>query len=254
MTLFDLAGRVAVVTGGNRGLGLAMAQGLAAAGATAVIVGRDAVKSAAAVAEIRAGGGEALAFEADLASTEAVAGLFDWLDATTGRVDILVNNAGINRRHPPEDYPLDTWNEVMQVNLTSVFMCSQQAHRRMSRNGHGKIINIGSMTSILGAPLSPAYGASKGAIVALTRSLATAWAADNIQVNAILPGWIETELTRRQMQEMPALQARILGRTPARRWGVPEDLAGAAGFLASDAAGFVTGTTIVVDGGFSIMN
>ena len=254
MTLFDLSGRVAVVTGGNGGLGLAMAKGLVAAGATAILVGRDPAKSAAGVEDIRASGGAALSFEADVASVDAVAKLFEWLDKTTGRVDILVNNAGINRRYLPQNFPLDTWNEVLQVNLTSAFLCSQQAHRRMSRSGHGKIINIGSMTSILGAPMSPAYGASKGAIVALTRSLATAWAAENIQVNAILPGWIETELTRRQMQEMPDLQERILNRTPARRWGVPEDLVGAATFLASDAAAFVTGTALVVDGGFSVMN
>lgn len=254
MTLFDLSGRVAVVTGGNGGFGLAMAKGLVAAGAKAVLVGRDRAKSAAAVDEIRASGGEALAFEADVASADAVSELFAWLDKTTGRVDILVNNAGINQRHLPQDFPLDMWNEVLQVNLTSAFLCSQQAHRRMSRKGHGKIINIGSMTSILGAPMSPAYGASKGAMVALTRSLAAAWAAEDIQVNAILPGWIETELTRRQMQEMSGLRERILGRTPARRWGVPEDLVGAAVFLASDAAAFVTGTALVVDGGFSVMN
>jgi 2-deoxy-D-gluconate 3-dehydrogenase len=169
-----------------------------------------------------------------------------------GRIDILVNNAGTNIRKPLHEYSLDEWRRVLDTNLTSAFLCSRAVYPAMKAAGGGKIINIGSMMSIFGASFAPAYGASKGGIVQLTKSAASAWAPDNIQVNAVLPGWIDTELTRRARQEVPGLHDTVLKRTPARRWGRIEDMAGVAVFLASAASDFVTGTFIPVDGGYSI--
>jgi 2-dehydro-3-deoxy-D-gluconate 5-dehydrogenase len=169
-----------------------------------------------------------------------------------GRLDILVNNAGMSIRKPPEEYAVEEWRAVLDTNLTGAFVCAQAAYPAMRRNGGGKIINIGSMMAIFGAAYAAAYSASKGAIVQSTRSLATAWAKDNIQVNAVLPGWIDTELTIAAREQVPGLHERILRRTPAGRWGVPEDLAGIAVFLASSASDFVTGAAISVDGGFSV--
>jgi 2-deoxy-D-gluconate 3-dehydrogenase len=169
-----------------------------------------------------------------------------------GRLDILVNNAGMSIRKPPETYALEEWQSVLNVNLTGTFVCCQAAHAAMKAAGGGKIINIGSMMSIFGAAYAAAYSASKGAVVQLTRSLATAWAGDNIQVNAVLPGWIDTELTQEARRQVSGLHERILRRTPAGRWGRPEDLAGIAAFLASPASDFVTGAAIPVDGGFSV--
>jgi 2-deoxy-D-gluconate 3-dehydrogenase len=168
-----------------------------------------------------------------------------------GRLDILVNNAGMSIRKPPEEYAVEEWRAVLDTNLTGAFVCCQAARSAMLRNGGGKIVNIGSMMSIFGAAYAAAYSASKGAIVQLTKSLATAWAKDNIQVNAVLPGWIDTELTIAAREQVPGLHERILRRTPAGRWGVPADLAGIAVFLASPASDFVTGAAIPVDGGFS---
>jgi 2-deoxy-D-gluconate 3-dehydrogenase len=186
---------------------------------------------------------------ADEASVEAaVRSVLDRL----GRLDILVNNAGMNIRKPPQEYTLVEWRSVLDTNLTSVFLCSRAAYPVMKAAGGGKIINIGSMMSIFGASFSPAYGASKGGIVQLTKSAAIAWAPDNIQVNAVLPGWIDTELTQGARREVPWLHEHVLKRTPARRWGHIDDMAGVAVFLASTASDFVTGTAIPVDGGYSI--
>jgi 2-deoxy-D-gluconate 3-dehydrogenase len=168
-----------------------------------------------------------------------------------GRLDILVNNAGTNIRKAPQDYSLDEWRQVLDTNLTSAFLASQAAYPHMKRAGSGKIVNIGSMMSLFGASFAAPYGASKGGIVQLTKSLAAAWAKDNIQVNAVLPGWIDTALTRRAREEVPGLHERVLARTPAGRWGAPQDLAGIAVFLASPASDFITGTAIPVDGGYS---
>jgi 2-deoxy-D-gluconate 3-dehydrogenase len=170
-----------------------------------------------------------------------------------GRIDILVNNAGINIRKPPQALSLEEWDRVIGTNLTSAFLCSQAIYPVMKAAGGGKIINIGSMMSIFGASFAPAYAASKGGIVQFTRSCACAWAADNIQANAVLPGWIDTNLTRRARQEIDGLHDRVLARTPAARWGVSGDFAGIAVFLSSHASDFVTGTAIPVDGGFSVM-
>jgi 2-deoxy-D-gluconate 3-dehydrogenase len=170
-----------------------------------------------------------------------------------GRIDILVNNAGINIRKPPHALDIAEWNSVIQTNLTSAFLCSQAVYPAMKAAGGGKIINIGSMMSIFGASFTPAYAASKGGIVQFTRSCACAWAADNIQANAVLPGWIDTDLTKRARQEIGGLHDRVLARTPAARWGAIDDFAGIAVFLSSAASDFVTGTAIPIDGGYSIM-
>lgn len=251
--LFDLAGRVAVVTGGNGGIGLGMARGLAAAGATVAIVGRNQAKSDAAVAELTSSGARAIAITGDVTDPSSVDTMIADVLAAFGRLDILVNNAGINIRKPPHELALAEWRQVLDTNLTSAFLCSQAAHGAMKATGGGKVINIGSMMSIFGASYSPAYAASKGGIVQFTRSCAVAWAPDGIQVNAILPGWIDTELTQNARREVDGLHDKVLVRTPAARWGAADDFAGIAVFLASAASNFVTGTAIPVDGGFSVM-
>ena len=248
---FDLAGRVAIVTGGNGGIGLGMATGLAQAGASVVVAGRNAGKSAAAVKALQALGAKAAAVEADVSQQPACRALIAATLDQFGRLDILVNNAGTNIRKQPQDYTPEEWKSVLDTNLTSAFFCSQAAYRAMLKAGGGKIINIGSMMSIFGAAFAGPYGASKGGMVQLTKSLASAWAKDNIQVNAVLPGWIDTELTRAARKEVAGLHERVLARTPAGRWGDPEDFAGIAVFLASSAADFITGAAIPVDGGFS---
>src|ERR1044071_1672123 len=250
---FDLTGRVAIVTGGNGGIGLGMARGLAAAGAAVTLVGRNAAKSDAAVAELKQAGGKAISVVADVTDKAALDAMIDRVKGEFGRVDILVNNAGINIRKPPHALAPEEWDSVIRTNLTSAFLCSQAAYPAMKQAGGGKIINIGSMMSIFGASFAPAYAASKGGIVQFTRSCAVAWASDNIQVNAILPGWIDTDLTKRARQEVDGLHDRVLARTPAARWGAIDDFAGIAVFLASHASDFVTGTAIPVDGGFSVM-
>ena len=248
---FDLAGRVAIVTGGNGGIGLGMATGLAQAGAALLIAGRNAAKNAAAVKALEALGAQAAAVEADVTVQTACRALVETALERFGRLDILVNNAGINIRKQPQDYTLEEWKSVLDTNLTSAFLCSQAAYPAMQNAGGGKIINIGSMLSIFGAAFAGPYGASKGGIVQLSKSLACAWAKDNIQVNAVLPGWIDTELTRAARKDIPGLHERVLARTPAGRWGDPADFAGIAVFLASSAADFVTGAAIPVDGGYS---
>ena len=252
MRLFDLSGKVAVVTGGNGGIGFGMARGLAEAGSAVVVAGRNADKSARAVKELQALGANAAAMEVDVADEASVTALVKRVAGELGRVDILVNNAGTNIRKAPQDLSLDEWHHVMDTNLTSAFLLSKAAYPHMKRVGGGKIINIGSMMSIFGVRFSPAYAPSKGGIVQLSKVLATAWAVDNIQVNAVLPGWIDTELTRGARQQVEGLHDSVLRRTPAGRWGVIEDMAGVAVFLAGPGSDFVTGTAIPVDGGYSI--
>ncbi len=248
---FDLNGRVAIVTGGNGGLGLAMAKGLAEAGAAVLIAGRSVEKNERAVDEIVAQGGQAGSMVADLLDEASGARLVAEAVSWYGRLDILVNNAGINIRKRPEEYTLEEWHAVLDTNLTSAFLCAKAAHPELKRNGGGKVINIGSMTSLFGGTHLAPYGASKGGVMQLTRSLAVAWAPDNIQVNAILPGWIDTALTAQARADIAGLNERVLARTPAARWGVPGDLAGIAVFLASGASDFITGAAIPVDGGYS---
>ena len=250
--MFDLKGRVAIVTGGNGGIGLGMARGLAGAGASVVVAGRNADKSQAAVRELGKLGAEAMAVTVDVTDEAAVDRLVTATRERFGRIDILINNAGTNIRKSLHEYSLEEWHRVMNTNLTSAFLCSRAVYPAMKAAGGGKVINIGSMMSIFGASFSPAYGASKGGIVQLTKSAAIAWAPDNIQVNAVLPGWIDTELTQGARREVPWLHESVLKRTPARRWGTIEDMSGVAVFLASSASDFVTGTFIPVDGGYSI--
>ena len=252
MKMFDLSRRVAIVTGGNGGIGLGMAQGLAAAGAAVVVAARDRDKSAAAVRELEGLGAQALAVEVDVTREASCRAMVEAARERFGRLDVLVNNAGTNIRKQPEDYRLDEWHMVLETNLTSAFMCCQAAYPAMKAAGGGKIINIGSMMSIFGASFTAPYAATKGGIVQLTRALACAWAKDRIQVNAVLPGWIDSALTRRARQEIAGLEERVVARTPAGRWGTPEDFAGIAVWLASPASEFVTGTAIPVDGGYSV--
>lgn len=250
--LFDLTSNVAIVTGGNRGIGLGMAKGLADAGATIVVAARDADKSEAAVKELAATGAKAAFIAVDVTDAASCRALTEATVARFGRLDILINNAGINIRKTPETYSAEEWHRVLDINLTGSFLCSQAAYPALCQAGGGKIVNIGSMMSIFGASFAVPYAASKGGVVQLTKALATAWAKDNIQVNAVLPGWIDTDLTRDARRQIEGLHERIEARTPARRWGEPRDMAGVAVFLSAPASDFITGATITVDGGYSV--
>jgi 2-deoxy-D-gluconate 3-dehydrogenase len=250
--MFDLKGRVGLVTGGNGGIGLGLARGLARAGAAVMIAGRDAEKNAAAVATLQALDVEATSVSADITDSASIEAMVAATVARFGRLDVLVNNAGTNIRNRPEVYAEADWHTVIDTNLTSAYLAAKAAYPHLRAGGHGRVINNGSMLSIFGLPFHIAYAASKGGVVQLTKSLAVAWAADGITVNAILPGWIDTALTRKARVDMPALNANVLARTPQGRWGDPADFEGVAAFLASDAASFLTGVAIPVDGGFSV--
>lgn len=253
MSLFDLKGRVALVTGGNGGIGLGMARGLAGAGADVIIAGRKAEKSKAAAAELAKLGVRTDVVEVSIADEASCKAMVETAVKKFGRLDILINNAGMNIRKQPEQYSMAEWRQVLSVNLDGAFYTSHAAYPAMKKGGGGKIINIGSMMSIFGAPYSAPYAASKGGIVQMTKALATAWAKDNIQVNAVLPGWIDTELTQQARRDVDGLHDRVLARTPAGRWGVPGDFSGIAVFLASKGSDFVTGAAIPVCGGYSVL-
>jgi len=197
-------------------------------------------------------GGKAEFAEVDVANETSCRALIDQAATRHGRLDILVNNAGTTIRKPPDTLSTAEWHTVIDTNLTGAFICTHAAYPHMKQGGGGKVINIGSMMSIFGTAYAPAYAASKGGLVQLTRACATAWAKDNIQVNAVLPGWIDTDLTRSARREVAGLNERVLARTPAGRWGEPQDFAGIAVFLASAASDFVTGAAFPVDGGFSV--
>ncbi len=252
MTIFDLQKRVAFITGGNGGIGLGMAKGFASAGAAVVIAGRNKVKAQSALSELHSLGAQAEFVELDVLKEASCNLAIQSAVERYGRLDILVNNAGTTLRKNPEDLTEQEWHLVMNSNLTSAFLCSKAAYPHMVRSGGGKIINIGSMMSIFGMPFAAPYAASKGGIVQMTRALATAWAKDNIQINAVLPGWIDTDLTRSARQQIPGINDKVLARTPAQRWGAPDDFAGIAIFLAAPASNFITGAAISVDGGYSI--
>ncbi|HYY85185.1 MAG TPA: SDR family NAD(P)-dependent oxidoreductase, partial [Beijerinckiaceae bacterium] len=198
MKLFDLSGRVALVTGGNGGIGLGMAKGFADAGATVAIAGRNAAKAEKALETI---GSRAIFVEVDVTDAESCRAMVARTVERLGRLDILVNNAGVANRKRPELFSPDEWHAVLDANLSGAFFASQAAYFEMKRGGGGKMINIGSMMSIFGAAFAGAYAASKGGIVQLTKALAASWAPDNIQVNAVLPGWIETELTQQAQRD-----------------------------------------------------
>jgi len=252
MDQFSLKGRVALVTGGNGGIGLGIAKGLAQAGADIAVVGRNADKNRAAVAELQAMGVKSCAIEADVADEAACRKAITDGAEQLGRLDILVNNAGISSSQRPEDTSVEFFRQVIETNLTSVFVACQAALPLMKAAGGGKIINLGSLYSNFAAAYTAPYGSSKGAVVQLTKSLAIAWARFNIQVNALLPGWIETDMTHDVRGNLAGFDAAVVARTPARRWGRPEDFHGPAVFLASAASDFVTGATLLVDGGYSV--
>ncbi len=252
--LFNLEGRVALVTGGNGGLGLAMALGLAEAGAHIAVAARNTEKTATALSQIEATGVKALGLTADISNESDIAEMVAKTIEVFGRLDILVNNAGTVVRKEPQDLTTEEWDQVLDVNLRGAFLAAKTAYPHMKRQGGGKIINIGSMFSIFGGGGSGApYSSSKGGLVQLSKSLAVAWAKDNIQSNTILPGWFMTELTSDIPVRQPERYEMISRRIPTGRWGEPEELKGAAVFLASPASDYVTGAVLTVDGGYSVM-
>jgi gluconate 5-dehydrogenase len=246
--LFDLTGRTALVTGSTRGLGRAIAEGLAAAGARVIVNGTDAAKTAAAAAEMRSNGIDAEASAFDVASEAAVVAAFQALDAKGLAVDILVNNAGIQFRKPMVELDTADWRRVIDVNLTASFVIGREAARRMIPRGHGKIVNIGSLMSAVGRATVAPYTASKAGVKGLTQAMAAEWAQHGIQANAIGPGYMLTEMNQALIDNRD-FNAWVTGRTPSRRWGRPEELVGAAVFLASRASDYVNGQIIYVDGG-----
>jgi gluconate 5-dehydrogenase len=246
---FDLSGRRALITGGGQGIGLALARALAEAGATVVLNGRTAPKLEAAAAALAAEGYAAEIAPFDVTDPDAVvAGVAAVL--ARGDLDILVNNAGIQRRTPLQDFPEETWREVMRTNLDAVFYVAKAVARHMIARGRGKIINIGSVQSELGRPGIAPYAASKGAVRMLTRGMCADWAKLGLQVNAIAPGYFATEMNRALVEDA-AFSDWVGKRTPAGRWGRVEELGGAAVFLASDASSFVNGQVLFVDGGMT---
>ncbi len=241
--LFDLGGRLALVTGSSQGIGYAIARGLVDAGARVVLNGRDPEKLGNAA---RLVGGLTAAF--DVTDPDAVEAAVERIELETGAIEILVNNAGIQRRERLDRFSVETWREVMTTNLDSVFFVGQAVARRMITRGRGKIINIASLQSEAARPTIAPYTASKGAVKMLTRGMCADWAPFGLQVNAIGPGYFETELNRRLIED-PVFDAWLKQRTPAGRWGRVEELQGAAVFLASDASSFINGQVIYVDGG-----
>jgi 2-deoxy-D-gluconate 3-dehydrogenase len=248
--IFDLSGRVAAVTGGNGGIGLGIARGFAEAGAAIAILARDENKNRDALGELQALGVRALALKLDVTDRAALAPALAEVERALGPVDILVNNAGIARTVGVARGEIGDWDRVIETNLNAAFLLARLAARAMIPRRRGKIINIGSEYSLFGNPIAHSYSASKGALIQLTRSMAVELAPHNIQVNAIVPGWIESDMTA-PMKSRPFYQE-VLRRTPAGRLGTPAECAGAAIFLASAAADFVTGATLFVDGGYSI--
>jgi 2-dehydro-3-deoxy-D-gluconate 5-dehydrogenase len=252
--MFGLDGKVAMITGGNGGIGLGMAQGLAAAGANIVIAARNQSKTDQAVAQIKAEYGvQAIGLGLDVLDENQINATIDQAIQTCGKVEILVNNAGIGIHKMPQDMSTAEWDENINVNLRGTFICSKAIYPQMKKIGGGKIINLGSMFAIFGAAALPAYAASKGGIVQLTKSLAAAWAPDNIQVNALMPGFVNTDLSADGKRDIPGLAEGVEARTPAGRWGEPEDCSATAVFLASAGADFVTGACVPVDGGYAVV-
>ena len=250
MKLFDLTGRRALITGSSQGIGLALAHALAAAGAIVVLNGRDAARIAVAAEALTAGGFPAETAAFDVTDRAAVNAAIDRIEQDLGPIDILINNAGIQRRTPLQDFPEETWHEIVRANLDSVFFVGQAVARHMIPRRRGKIINVCSVQSELGRPGIAPYAATKGAVKMLTKGMCADWARFGLQVNGLGPGYFETELTR-PLVEDAAFSAWLCNRTPAGRWGRVEELAGAAIFLASDASDFVNGQVLYVDGGLT---
>jgi 2-deoxy-D-gluconate 3-dehydrogenase len=252
---FDLSGRVAVITGGNRGIGRSIALGMARSGAAVAVLARNEEKNGQVLAELNALGVPAMALPLDVTARERLSGAIDAVEATLGAIDILVNNAGVATvtggilSESPE-----VWDATLATHLDATFLLSKHAAASMVKRKQGKIINLASMYSYFGAGLLPSYGAAKGGIVQLTKAMAVELAPHHIQVNAIAPGWIATEMTAmaREHPDYVEFNRMILARTPAARWGEADEVSGAAVFLASAAADFITGVTLPVDGGYSI--
>jgi gluconate 5-dehydrogenase len=250
VTLFDLAGRRALVTGSSQGIGLALAWALAGAGASVVLNGRDDVKLTGAADALREAGFMVDIAVFDVTDRSAVTSVIDQIEAELGAIDVLVNNAGIQRRAPLQDFGEDTWHEIVRTNLDSVFFVGQAVARHMIGRKRGKIINVCSVQSELGRPGIAPYAATKGAVKMLTKGMCADWARYGVQVNGLGPGYFVTELTRTLVDD-PAFSAWLCNRTPAGRWGQVEELGGAAIFLASAASDFVNGQVIYVDGGLT---
>jgi len=245
---FDLAGRLALVTGSSAGIGLALAQGLAGAGAAVVLNARNDTKLQAAAQALREQGVTVHALAFDVTDATAVAAAVARIEAEIGAIDILVNNAGMQKRAPLQDFEHADWQQLMRTNLDSVFIVGQAVARHMIPRGSGKIINICSVQSELGRPNIAPYTATKGAVKMLTKGMAIDWGPHGLQVNGLGPGYFKTELNQ-ALVDNPEFSAWLVGRTPSRRWGDVEDLVGAAVFLASDASRFVNGHILYVDGG-----
>lgn len=251
--LFDLTGKTAIVTGAGQGIGRGIAEGLAGAGANIVIADINSETMSETASHIRETFNvDVVEFPLDVRSEKQIINLMEETIAAFGSLDILVNNAGIVTISEPQSMSMEDWDRTMDINLRSVFVLCQNAYHHLKKSGNGKIINIASIYAIFGAQYLPSYAASKSGLVQLTRSLAIAWAPDNIQANSILPGWINTPLSIEGRKNNPAAHDIVVGRTPAGRWGETQDLAGTAVFLASRASQYVTGVSIPVDGGYSI--
>ena len=248
LKLFDLTGRTALVTGSGQGIGFALAEGLGKAGAHVVLNGRDEAKLEAAAERLEAEGVATSIASFDVTEVDAVRAGIDGIEAAVGPIDILVNNAGIQRRAPLEDYPVETWHEIMRANVDSVFYVGQAVAKHMIPRGRGKIINIASLQSAAARYSIAPYTATKGAVNNLTKGMCTDWARHGLQVNAIGPGYFETPLNQALMDD-PDFNKWLKTRTPAGRWGKVEELQGAAIFLASSASNFVNGQILYVDGG-----
>lgn len=251
MDEFDLSGSVAIVTGGNGGIGRGIALGLAKAGADIAIAARNLEKTAAVVAEIETLGRMAMGIGCDVTKRAEIDAAVARTIAELGHPDILVNNSGIAGGGRPEEIAEETWDAVLDTNLKACFQFAQAVFPSFKERGRGKVINIGSEYSLFGSARVLPYSASKGGVIQMTKSLAVAWAPDNVQVNCIIPGWIWTDMTG-GIKDNQEFYDHIISRTPARRFGEPEELGGTAVFLASRASDFVTGVSIPVDGGFAV--
>ncbi|CAB3760029.1 2-deoxy-D-gluconate 3-dehydrogenase [Burkholderia sp. MSh2] len=250
--MFDLSEKVAVITGGASGIGFGIAQGMAAAGARVALVGRDPEKGQTALASLPRGHASGRFIQADITRYDDCVEAMAQAERHFGGLDILVNNAGMNIRKQAHELTVEDWHRIVDTNLSGAHYCAQAIHGAFVRAGGGKIVNIGSMLSLFGTTYGSAYAASKGGIVQLGKAWAVEWAPDNIQVNTLLPGWIETDLIAEARRLFPDLEERVLSRTPQRRWGKPQDLAGIAVALCSSECDFITGAVIPVDGGYSI--
>ncbi len=247
LEIFSLKGKVALFTGGSRGLGKAMAVGLAKAGAEVAVVGRKRDQDV--IDQITAQGVRGEFYEHDLADVDGIPGLVARVKQDFGHIDILVNNAGVQSRHKAAEFPRSDWNFVLDVNMNAVFFMCQEVGRLMLAQGHGKIINVSSLLSFQGGVTVPAYAASKGAVAQFSKSLANEWASQGINVNCIAPGYMATEMNTALIAD-ETRSTQIMARIPAGRWGNPDDMVGAAIYLASSASDYVNGSTIVVDGGW----